>query len=90
MNQQEFRNCLTDYSAMSYMLRACSYEEILEAAAALKNISAETLAQYPMGGYSKGMGSGAYEFVLRDLQRNITHYEFHISGTVFHNRCLPI
>ncbi len=85
MKQQEFRNCLTDYAAMSYMLKTCGYQEILETAAALKNISAETLAQYPMGGYSKGMGSGAYEFVLKDLQRNVKHYDWlflHLSDDV--------
>lgn len=59
MNQQEFRNCLTDYQAMSDMLKIYSYQEILEAAAVFKNFSAEVLVQYPMGGYSKGMRSGA-------------------------------
>lgn len=76
MEQLEFRASLTNYLKMSDMLKKYSHEEILSAAAETAGISAEVLANHPMGGYSKGMTSGAYFFVLQDLQKNIEQYDW--------------
>lgn len=76
MNQTELKSAFQGYDAMSTMLKTHSYEEILKAAAELAGMPEETLEQYPMGGYSKGMTSGAYRFVLHDLLKNIQHYDW--------------
>lgn len=76
MQQDEFRQFLRRYDSMSSMLKTHSYEEILNAAAEMADIPPETLEQYPMGGYSKGMTSGAYHFTLLDLLKNIQHYDW--------------
>lgn len=76
MNPQDFRNHLSTYASMSDLVKNHSYEDILTAAAALANIPPENLARHPMGGYSKGMTSGAYQFTLKDLIKNIEHYDW--------------
>lgn len=76
MEQQEFLDALNDYTGISQMLKACSYEEILEAAAAVGQLKPDELEQHPMGGYSKGRTSGAYRFVLKDLLKNVEHYDW--------------
>ncbi len=101
MEQHEFLNSLRKYETMSQLVKQCSYEEILEHAADLVQFSPKQLASYNMGGYSKGRTSGAYEFVLKDLQKNIAHYDWlyyrledDISRMVFANlvgfRLLPV
>lgn len=76
MDTKELQNAFHGYETMSTMLKSCSYEEILHAAAELAGVMPETLEQRPMGGYSKGMTSGAYRFTLQDLQKNIQHYDW--------------
>ncbi len=76
MERQEFQNAFQSYEKMSSMLKTHSYEEILKAASSLADISTETLERYPMGGYSKGMTSGAYRFTLQDLLKNIEHFDW--------------
>ena len=76
MQQDEFKKALSNYSAMSSMLKTYSYEEILNAAAKLANVPPEALERNPMSGYSKGMTSGAYRFTLLDLLKNIRHYDW--------------
>lgn len=76
MERQELENAFHSYENMSTMLKTHSYEEILNVAASLAGVTPETLEQRPMGGYSKGMTSGAYRFVLQDLLKNIQHYDW--------------
>lgn len=76
MEPNEFKNAFHSYDTISFMLKSRSYQEILEAAAETASTTPEALDQYPMGGYSKGMTSGAYRFVLQDLQKNIQHYDW--------------
>lgn len=76
LNPEQFKNNLNSYQSMSEMLKKHSYHEILNQAAALANISPEQLERHPMGGYSKGMTSGAYQFVLQDLLKNIAQYDW--------------
>lgn len=101
MEQQEFRSRFSSYESMSQMLKTYSYKEILETSAGFLDIQPEVLEQYPMGGYSKGMQSGAYRFVLEDLIQNVDHYdqlythlEDDLSKSVFSNligyRILPL
>lgn len=76
MSNQEFLGSLGSYAQMSKMLKTYDYEEILKQASALAKIESEKLEQYPMGGYSKGMTSGAYRFVLKDLLAHIEDYDW--------------
>lgn len=76
MRNQEFLGSLGSYAQMSKMLKTYDYEEILKQASALAKIESEKLEQYPMGGYSKGMTSGAYRFVLKDLLAHIEDYDW--------------
>lgn len=71
-----FEDYLADYPAMSKMLRTYGHREILERAAAMGRMKPAELAARPMGGYSKGMTSGAYYFVLQDLLRNTAEYDW--------------
>lgn len=76
MERQELENAFCGYKAMAAMLKTHSYEEILNAVSSLADITPEVLERRPMGGYSKGMTSGAYQFVLQDLLKNIQHYDW--------------
>lgn len=76
MEQKEFIKALHSYEGMSRLIKTSSYEEILEQAAALSGVEMAVMEQRPMGGYSKGMTSGAYRFVLRDLKKNIEQYDW--------------
>ena len=76
MRQDEFIQSLRSYDGISSMLKTWSYEEILNTAAELAEVSPETLENHQMGGYSKGMTSGAYRFMLLDLLKNIQHYDW--------------
>lgn len=98
---QDFQNAFSSYQTLSDMLKTYSYDEILGCVAAFIGTEPLKLEQYPMGGYSKGMTSGAYCFVLQDLLRNIEQYDWvyarledDISQSVFTNliryRVLPV
>lgn len=76
MEARELESAFQNYETLSAMLKERSYEEILNAAAALADVAPEALERRPMGGYSKGMTSGAYRFALRDLLKNIQHYDW--------------
>lgn len=76
MEREEFKSVFRYYGDLSAMLKAHGYEEILQAAAELIGLAPEELEQQPMGGYSKGMTSGAYRFTLQDLLKNIRHYDW--------------
>lgn len=76
LNPEQFKNNLNSYQSMSEMLKNHGYHEILNQVAALGNISLEELECHPMGGYSKGMTSGAYRFVLQDLLKNVAQYDW--------------
>lgn len=76
MEQKEFIEALHNYEGMSRLIKTHSYEEILEQAAALAGVEMAVMEQRPMGGYSKGMTSGAYRFVLQDLKKNIEQYDW--------------
>ncbi len=76
LSQQDFQNVFSNYFTISDMLKTYSYDEILRSVAVLIGMEPEKLEQYPMGGYSKGMTSGAYRFVLQDLLRNIVQYDW--------------
>lgn len=81
-----------DYNGISDMLKTLSYNEIVDLVAKLFNTEPSQLLKLPMGGYSKGRTSGAYEYVLEDLLRNTdkydwvyNHLEDDISRAVFTN-----
>lgn len=76
MERQEFLNVMKNYCNMSEMLKTYSYKEILDSVAALKGVSPDELEAYPMGGYSKGRTSGAYQYVLHDLIKNVLQYDW--------------
>ena len=76
MTQDEFEKIFQGYDSISSALKTHSYEEILNAAAKLTGVSPEALEGYPMGGYSKGMTSGAYRITLLDLLKNVQHYDW--------------
>lgn len=76
MEARELESAFQNYETLSAMLKERSYEEILNAAAALADVAPEALERRPMGGYSKGMTSDAYRFALRDLLKNIQHYDW--------------
>ena len=92
MTEQEFRAAFASYRTLSDMVRGADYQSILKSAADFGNLSPEQLEQYPVGGYSKGMISGAYQYVLQDLLKNIDQYDWvydhlcdEISRVVFSN-----
>ena len=76
MNQIPFLDTIVTYPQISQFIRTHSAEEITQIVSSLANISSTELLRYPMGGYSKGGTSGAYYFVLRDLKKNIVHYDW--------------
>lgn len=76
MTKEEFSNYFKNYEKLSELLKGFSYEEILCASADAIGVSPQQLEIHPMGGYSKGGTSGAWQFTMRDLQRNITHYDW--------------
>lgn len=77
MRQDEFKKSFDSYDAMSSMLKTRSYEEILSAAAEMADCPPENLERYPMGLHCKDMTSlGIYRFTLRDLMKNIRHYDW--------------
>lgn len=51
-----------------------SIEDILLKLSNQYNITAQTLASNPMGGYGKGRTSGAYYFTLKDMKENYKEY----------------
>ena len=75
MIENDFYELFKTYEGTSELLKKYSSREILIYVANLVGISAEKLAEMPMGGYSKGKGSGAYLFVLQDLMENIQYYD---------------
>lgn len=76
MERKEFNNSLADYQSMSQMLKEHSRQEIIETVAAITGLSTEQVENYPMGGYSKGMTSGAYRFTLQDLTEHVDQYDW--------------
>lgn len=76
MNKELLLSHMNSYQGISSMLRECSYDEISEAVVAVLNTHRSILEQYPMGGYSKGKRSGAWQYVLRDLIQNIDYYDW--------------
>lgn len=76
MTTQKFVGFLESYNQMSKMLKTYNYQEILKQASTLAEIDPTKFEQYPMGGYSKGMTSGAYRFVLKDLLEHIEEYDW--------------
>lgn len=75
MEPQELLGALSSYGTMSAMLKSRAYPDILSAAAFLAQGTPEALEQYPTCEYARGMTGGAYRFVLRDLLKNVQHYD---------------
>lgn len=75
LSSDRFAKAVKSYRDLSAMIKTYSYEEILEKVSDTVGIEADQLEKFPMGGYSKGRTSGAYEFVLKDLLRNIHYYD---------------
>ena len=75
MIENDFYELFKTYEGISELLKKYGSREILIYVANLVGISAEKLAEMPMGGYSKGKGSGAYLLVLQDLMENIQYYD---------------
>lgn len=76
MSKDNFIEMLESYAGISQMARTYSYREILDRAAGLLAAKPEDLETWPMGGYSKGRTSGAYQYVLEDIIKNIYHYDW--------------
>lgn len=95
MNESSFLNALKTYSGISDMLKSSSYDEILAQTSSILSIEPGKLEKHPMGGYSKWKTSGAYRFVVQDLIRNISHFDWlyekledQQSKIVFYNQIL--
>lgn len=67
---------IDDYEGISTLVREVSYQEILKTVASIMHMEPQELAVYPMGGYSKGGLSGAYQYVLQDIIKNIYYYDW--------------
>ena len=76
MNKEEFFRLFSSYQGISSMVRQYSYEEITEQVAGMFSTTVEELEKFPGGEYSKNRTSGAYKYVLLDLIRNITQYDW--------------
>lgn len=76
MNISTFTNFLNDYKGISKLVKEYSEEEISECAAGILHVEREALKSMPMGGYAKRGGSGAYQYVLRDIIKNIRYYDW--------------
>lgn len=73
--EQKFPNCFASYESIAEMLKTCEYEKISEMVADLAGSTPETVEKYPVE-YSKGAVIGTHRSVLRDLQKNITQYDW--------------
>jgi FkbM family methyltransferase len=67
---------LDSFAGIANVIRDHSVEEIIACVSGNFNMDGNTLANRPMGGYSKGRTSGAYYFVLKDFKNNLPHYEW--------------
>ena len=67
---------LSDYETISDMLKKTYKEELITTVAELVDFDPLELAQFPMGGYSKGKTSGSYQYVIEDLLRNTDKYDW--------------
>lgn len=76
MNKEFFLSHMNSYQGISSMLRECSYDEIVGMVSSVVKVDISDLEHHPMGGYSKGKRSGAYQYVLRDLMQNIGYYDW--------------
>lgn len=75
MIENDFYELFKTYEGISELLKKYSSREILIYVANLAGVSADKLAEMPMGVYSKGKGSGTYLLVLQDLMENIQYYD---------------
>lgn len=71
----DFNHCFSSYQGISEMLKNYNYTDIISQVSSMVNIDIGALSNYPMGGYSKGKGSGVYQYVLHDLIKNISRYD---------------
>ncbi len=76
MEKDLFFKYISNYENISTMVREVSYQEILRTVAEIMHVKEEELAVFPMGGYSKGGLSGAYQYVLKDIIKNIYYYDW--------------
>ncbi len=75
-NTDEFIKAIQSYQGISVILKEWSYQEILEQTSKFGSIEPSKLETLPMGGYSRGRTSGAYQFVLQDLLKNVQHFDW--------------
>lgn len=73
MERKDFYDALTSYENISKMLKIYEYEEILEQAASVMEAAPQALEAFPTLEDSDGKGS--YEWVLKDLQKNVIHFD---------------
>ena len=73
---QLLQTVLSNYENISDMLKQTSQEEFIYTVANLLKFDPLKLEQFPMGGYSKGKTSGAYQYVIEDLLRNTDKYDW--------------
>jgi len=76
MSNVNLQEAMSNYDRISHFIKSYSKQEIVQLIANLCRVEPERLLSWPMGGYSKGKSSGAYNLVLDDLQKNITHYDW--------------
>ena len=69
-------NSFSSFNLISELIENNETTEIINTIARYININVNTLATFPMGGYSKGRTSGSYYYVLKDLKSNLCHYQW--------------
>lgn len=74
METNVFYKMMSNYNSISEMFKTYSYCEIVTTVSKVLNLEINALESLSMGGYTKGKRSGAYQFVIEDLIKNIKHY----------------
>lgn len=76
MGKMEFLTALSSYEHMSEYLKTSEYDEILAQAAGLAHVNARSFARFPVSSYFNDKKSGCYQFVLKELKKNILYYDW--------------
>lgn len=73
MERKDFYDALTSYEAISQMLKTYEYQEILEQAASIMEAEPREIEAFPT--IEDRDGKGRYEYILKDLLKNVIHYD---------------
>jgi len=74
MERKDFYDSLTSYENISRMLKSYGYQEMIEQAAAIMQARPKDIEDFPT---IEGCdGKGRYGYVLRELIKNVVHYDW--------------